>query len=263
MSAEIVYAVVKTAAETVATDGVKRLLKEGLQWISKKRHERFIEQLCREIQIELDGKWKLASVDDAFRKLSESEDAQEAIYEAAKLVGLGSSTKIGPRVVAMILQPMLAEERDAHIDERKMFDACQTMTDEDFFKATKDIGSFLDEGRVDGHLEGIDRRALLAKDRYLDVLVAIDEVNDRGGRLSRAPMNFSARYGRWAKCMADAGLLLDESREEVRAPLRHNEWEEDASGTTRTVTQTMRVTQAAVTLCEYAERAATEHSAAI
>ena len=86
----------------------------------------------------------------------------------------------------------------------------------------------------------------LEREGFFDVQLESESYNDHGGTVRRGPINLSRDIGRWAKCLADAGFISDETREEITPSQRAGTWAAGTEGAHRIVFQRLRVYSSAV-----------------
>jgi hypothetical protein len=118
---EIVEKVKERVAEYIGTRLMDR--------IRHRRLDSFVDQLCRELQVEEDGKYSSANLDDLFVKLDDDEGLQETLFEAYRKVALSASRDIGPRVIAMVTAPVLQDHRLFTEMEEEVIAAAESMND--------------------------------------------------------------------------------------------------------------------------------------
>jgi len=251
------------AASIGGSAAFRKMLDPAFDWLRNQRAEAFFDQIIQELEAEQDPRWTSSTLKEALERLSCDKHAQEAMFEAGRKVSLTASGNIGPRVIAMILHPILVGAREATDDEERMFDACVALNDTDFKRMSEYVlaNSSERQNRVTGALDvPIDPPTTsvshsLAARGYINIKFRQDDYNNESGSVDRAPFNFSRDLGRWARSLSDCGLLSEISREDTIADPKAGTWGADPRGPTRLVTRHIRIHASCIVLAQHAERA--------
>ena len=73
-------------------------------------------------------------VDIALRKVLESKEAEEKLYEAYRKVCLAASKSLGPKIIAYVTSVLLIEDRFATEAEEQILLAAESMNDKEFIE---------------------------------------------------------------------------------------------------------------------------------
>lgn len=120
------------------TDLFKDQLKDKiLNQIFSYRTNIYFESLWNELQTEKTTGKETEQVNLLLDKIVKSKNGPDMIFETYRKVAFGASKNIGPRMIGILLAPILKEERISTEDEDLIFSVAEELTDTELLGFTK------------------------------------------------------------------------------------------------------------------------------
>jgi len=171
--------------------------------VADKRAQRFMLKLVEAIVPDATERDD-AEVRTILDRVTSSEAAAERVFDGYRRSLLSKSRTIGPRVQALLVARLLAEDREASKEEQAIADVAEQCTDSDltsllaFWTSITAFGPSKSVKIINSTKESIAVQAAYETAKgYLDA-----STHQYGG-----PLNLAMWYGRWASVLEAAGLV--------------------------------------------------------
>lgn len=215
------------------------------------RAERFFDEFCREVEIELGGT-ESARLDDILSQILEDEGCSEVLFDAYRRVSLTKSKELGPRIIGIVTAELVVQKRTADDIEDTILLAAENLTDAELIqyatfvreqqarataKTDKDV-TFTDDGslKIEWQKEQFDSNWRCETD------------------ISVAPLNLDECLGRWASKLKSYGILSDDIKERQWEYKEDSERHVDEDGSVREISWLLYVPRASFRLADLVDR---------
>ena len=177
---------------------------------TKRRAERFFEEFCHEVELELAGK-KSDKLDELLAHILEDETCFEVLFDAYRRVSFTKSKNLGPRLIGIITAQLVIEERLANQVEDNMLLAAESLTDDELL----DFSKFVQKRRVEAEAGS---RNDVSYSPQGDLQIRLGEEQSfshwpQESDISLAPLDLVECLGRWAAKLKAFGIISDDVKE--------------------------------------------------
>lgn len=177
---------------------------------TKARAEKFFNEFCREIELELAGH-QSDELDILLEKILEDETRSEVLFNAYRHVCFSRSKNLGPRIIGVLTAQLVIEGRLADEAEDNIFMAAENLLDNElleFAEFTKKYKSQAEDEKIED--VSFDDHGNLAIEWFSE---RIDSNWNRDTNLSLAPLDLVECLGKWALKIKSLGIISDDLKE--------------------------------------------------
>lgn len=218
---------------------------------TKRRAQRFFDEFCREVEIELGGT-KSAKLDDILSHILEDETCSETLFDAYRRVSLTRSKELGPRIIGIVTAELVLQDRIADEIEDSILAAAENLKDDELL----DFAKFVREQSARGTDESKkDVNFTKNGDLKIEWYKEHFDSNWRNNTgVSIAPLNLDESLGRWASKIKSYGILFDDMQERQWEYQEDSERHIDQDGTVREISWCIYVPKEYLRLAELVDR---------
>jgi len=186
---------------------------------SRYRAQQFLDQLCIEVQREVNGE-ESQSLMLLINKILDDAISSEVLFDAYRRVALSRSKTFGPRVIAILTARILAEERFTDSNEEVMMVMVESHYDDEL----EEFASFV-HGYMQDAIESEKEDVSIAKNGDIRIDWHSEQLDSNWRHktaISVSPLNLNEAIGAWASKVEALGILSTEVTE------RNWEYKEDS-----------------------------------
>lgn len=163
---------------------VSRLTTQVIDRCSRRRIGEFVETFCTLVVSDCDEEQIRRQLDE----IVNDDRKSEALFDAYRRVALSVSPILGPRIIALVMAKVIAENRQPSDDEERFLSVSERLSDTEFREARKYFEEFVrkcEQGKFGG-------RFCHEPSTFPEEVAGIDLWNDMGS---------------WAAKLADTGFI--------------------------------------------------------
>jgi hypothetical protein len=195
------------AALTQAKQKIGEMMKVLCDW----KNDLFLLAFISEYKIELESKEINVQADEQLLKILSSDTMKAVFFERMRNVFLSKSRVISPIAIGFISAKVFAEERDPSAEEEHLFEALESLSDEDLRAFQTEYKSSMEKIKPADEKRGYPRKI---SDGIL--IYEVDEEFDSGWRrdktINTGVINLETFYGSWARKLQSCGFIQTETQ---------------------------------------------------
>jgi hypothetical protein len=218
---------------------------------TKRRAQKFFDEFCREVEIELGGTGS-AKLDDILSHILEDEICTETLFDAYRRVSLTKSKELGPRIIGIVTAELVLRDRTADEIEDSILTAAENLSDDELL----DYAKFVREQSVIGADES-EKDVSFTENGDLKIKWSEEHFDSNwrnNDRVSIAPLNLDESLGRWASKIKSYGILFDDMQEREWEYQEDSERHIDQDGTVREISWWIYVPKEYLRLADLVDR---------
>lgn len=208
---------------------MKFMAKKVIQISTDLRNKYFLDAFLEEVIKEQETSIEENSLDQIFRKIENSTDMLEMLYEISRQVALSRSKKLGPKIMGLLSAKLVYEERFANNTEELIFEVAEQLNDIELRDISNLIKSIkwlekTDFGRIP-HLyvstthDGVTHKIrdfieVYKRNGYYQFMLHTDTIFISDSPQIISNPSLETFFGRWAIKLRNLDIIQEETLEE-------------------------------------------------
>jgi hypothetical protein len=197
----------KKALNTAIKVSIGEILKVFQDW----KNDLFLQAFIEEYKIELDAKEQNTQADEQLVKILSSDSMKAFLFERIRNVFLSKSRVISPIAIGFISAKVFAEKRNPTIEEECLFEALESLSDEELRAFCTEYKISIDKMKVMETKKNYPRKTTDGILIY-EIIDEFDSVRSSEKTINTGEIDLQIMYGSWARKLQSFGLIQTETQ---------------------------------------------------
>ncbi len=198
-------------AKSAAYSHAKKTIGEALKIVCDWKNDLFFQAFIDEFKVELEAKERNAQADQQLMKILSADTMKAVFFERTRNVFLSKSRVISPIAIGLVSAKILIEERDPTEEEERIFEALESMSDEELRAFFAEYKTSMEKIKPAEEEKGYPRKT---SDGIL--IYEVDEEFDsswsRDKTVNTGEIDHERFYGSWARKLRSCGFIQTETQ---------------------------------------------------